>query len=963
MMTSSRPRDVGGSFSSRRGHAPQLSISDPSHHVTEAIGTMYGDSDDESGPDSRRESRQDHLPSPETARKGRPLSFLSSPAGGEQIRSPEGTANVLPEARQKLARSTSEKTMPTLAIPAGDDDVNGLKKSQTLPARAPSKRAGSSDGPASPGPMSPMSPTLSLREVQEAESSQFPLGSIDNPNDIAQELSNLQALRRMSMDVGNNSDPDLLPFSGLSLMAMPTRAPTGEDDAGDLSRLLWVPAKVHPELAPDLFKNFLEDRVKTIKRRSGDSMLSVEGLDRSNSASLRRKKSMLSRQIDSTANSATDDALERLERLRSANGRSGPELSLNELVKDPTRAVQKLAQETQEAAAQGDMPILPVAPGMGLRRSTRTTYRKGGSLRAGDRAPFAKRVAARDAEKDGDKDVDDPAVPPIPGHGLTRVQSEPVSGGETNFSRPTRSVRRQQPFQRDVLSPTSSSATDPEAASSPSAQSHADENPISPGTSLSTQPSAWERPRTSDSSRSAAPSVPQIVETPPPMAEEDDSVSSDQKSSTAPPQRSSSQKSMENQPADQQPPPRSQKRPPSAKSHEPTPTGIPPAVDVSKTQGLENLAQNLTSPPGSGGANRTDSLTFIPTLSPADDKEKRKSKEKDEGESTKSTAWKWFRGEDREKKKKEKEEQAKKARSRTSAEKGHDNARLDVLQNSIDNALQRGRESLLLDRDSAENKLHDERKKESGRKSGEGKKEKDGFFGSIFGSKKTKGDKDGGGDSKSSLGGGGGRGKQRALSPEPPPRQLVPDVDYHYTRFPIVEERAIYRMAHIKLANPRRSLLSQVLLSNFMYSYLAKVQAMHPQLNVPVSPQQKRQEEERKRREQEQQQQQQQQQQQYLLEQQQLQEAEQDGGQNSFDQYNFDYHRSSNQYGDPQQQNDSSLDYIDDSQIYEYEQQQRDGAGQHGRGDQNDGQGGRKGRQYYEYEQQEDGRRRDDDMW
>ena len=35
-------------------------------------------------------------------------------------------------------------------------------------------------------------------------------------------------------------------------------------------------------------------------------------------------------------------------------------------------------------------------------------------------------------------------------------------------------------------------------------------------------------------------------------------------------------------------------------------------------------------------------------------------------------------------------------------------------------------------------------------------------------------------------------------------------------------------MAHIKLANPRRALHSQVLLSNFMYSYLAKVQMMHP---------------------------------------------------------------------------------------------------------------------------------------
>ncbi|CCH45312.1 hypothetical protein BN7_4894 [Wickerhamomyces ciferrii] len=39
-------------------------------------------------------------------------------------------------------------------------------------------------------------------------------------------------------------------------------------------------------------------------------------------------------------------------------------------------------------------------------------------------------------------------------------------------------------------------------------------------------------------------------------------------------------------------------------------------------------------------------------------------------------------------------------------------------------------------------------------------------------------------------------------------------------RFPIHVERALYRLSHLKLANPRRPLRQQVLLSNFMYSYL-----------------------------------------------------------------------------------------------------------------------------------------------
>ena len=165
--------------------------------------------------------------------------------------------------------------------------------------------------------------------------------------------------------------------------------------------------------------------------------------------------------------------------------------------------------------------------------------------------------------------------------------------------------------------------------------------------------------------------------------------------------------------------------------------------------------------------------------------------------------------------------------------------------------------------------MQEERKRESNRKSSESKKEKEGFFGGLFGGSKRKAEKEASHKKK----------EPRPPTPEPPPRLLRPDIDYHWTRFPIIEERAIYRMAHIKLANPRRSLLSQVLLSNFMYSYLAKVQAMHPQLQIPISPQQKRQEEERKRREAEQAQ--------LQLEQQMAQQAAQDGS------FNFEYHRVS----------------------------------------------------------------------
>lgn len=64
-----------------------------------------------------------------------------------------------------------------------------------------------------------------------------------------------------------------------------------------------------------------------------------------------------------------------------------------------------------------------------------------------------------------------------------------------------------------------------------------------------------------------------------------------------------------------------------------------------------------------------------------------------------------------------------------------------------------------------------------------------------------------------------------------------PALNYYYTRFPIHVERAIYRLSHIKLANPRRPLLQQVLLSNFMYGYLNLInKAAQPQ--PPQEPQQ-----------------------------------------------------------------------------------------------------------------------------
>lgn len=207
-------------------------------------------------------------------------------------------------------------------------------------------------------------------------------------------------------------------------------------------------------------------------------------------------------------------------------------------------------------------------------------------------------------------------------------------------------------------------------------------------------------------------------------------------------------------------------------------------------------------------------------------------KKSDKKDGSRKPSWGWLLGnEEKEKEKRLKEERAQDEKAAQKAKalklsKAPDKTRLDLLQTSIEGgASPRGRESLVIDRDSI--RLDDERKKDGGKK-GEKKDKESGILSAIFGGgKRSKASEDSSREKK--------RASNRGLSPEPPPRILKADIDYNWTRFSILEERAIYRMAHIKLANPRRALYSQVLLSNFMYSYLAKVQMMHPQIQIPAA--------------------------------------------------------------------------------------------------------------------------------
>jgi hypothetical protein len=314
-----------------------------------------------------------------------------------------------------------------------------------------------------------------------------------------------------------------------------------------------------------------------------------------------------------------------------------------------------------------------------------------------------------------------------------------------------------------------------------------------------------------------------IVEIPPP----------DERRSSAPVTPLSQQNHRPERKSSHEPPP--PLPPQTLLSSEPTGSRISksPALTRPSRESSQTINEIISHPPLlPGNSTRTDNLSFIPTLTEdrkTEDKrsEGKKSKDRKDAEGPRKSSWHWLRGTEEKEKEKKKEEDTRRNKPRTAkvGDKGHDNTRLDLLQTSIDGG-QRGRESIAIDRDSKlDPKLEEERRKESAKKSAgvESKKEKETGLLSFFGVKKKSSHE---GHKKHSS---------RNLSPDPRSRVLKPDIDYNWTRFSILEERAIYRMAHIKLANPRRALYQQVLLSNFMYSYLAKVQQMHPLITLPSS--------------------------------------------------------------------------------------------------------------------------------
>jgi hypothetical protein len=118
-------------------------------------------------------------------------------------------------------------------------------------------------------------------------------------------------------------------------------APSGDDPAN----LFWVPARLHPEIAPSEFRQFLKEHARVSTDGTG-------GLSRANSGAstfsqgLGRKKSMLRKEYDPSTASDSDDEVLPIRRSRGSY-QATPQLSLSDL---------QMLDELADEASRSDDP-------------------------------------------------------------------------------------------------------------------------------------------------------------------------------------------------------------------------------------------------------------------------------------------------------------------------------------------------------------------------------------------------------------------------------------------------------------------------------------------------------------------------------------------------------------------------------------------------------------------------------
>src|SRR6202044_2335929 len=100
--------------------------------------------------------------------------------------------------------------------------------------------------------------------------------------------------------------------------------------ADDPFHLFWVPANLHPEIAPAEFRAFLKEHAKG-PLANGSPGIPGRSNSLASASSLGRKKSMLSRQYKPSENEGVeDDKVVPLRRNRSVFSNQGPQLTMSD---------------------------------------------------------------------------------------------------------------------------------------------------------------------------------------------------------------------------------------------------------------------------------------------------------------------------------------------------------------------------------------------------------------------------------------------------------------------------------------------------------------------------------------------------------------------------------------------------------------------------------------------------------
>ncbi|KAJ7043539.1 hypothetical protein C8F04DRAFT_1028426 [Mycena alexandri] len=593
--------------------------------------------------------------------------------------------------------------------------------------------------------------------------------------DIRREVEALRDLKRRSgtgqgvlvldPDLPNQGPPSPTspyrsPEAGSSARPPPDPAPSTQAGADDPFHLFWVPASLHPEIAPAEFRAFLKEHARNPPSDDDPSTLQRASSSASTlSSGLGRKKSMLSRPYQPSENDSGDETVVPLRRNRSSiyssNQNQGPQLTISDLQKleelaeeasgsdDPAKLrnilrrslslnVSPLALDDSDFGDEADQPIVVAPPGQFLRRTARTRIRKPGLPGDGDGHRFGERRR-----------------------------------GPSNRSATSPMLQR---TSSDVSSSDHGDSVESMMSITPRARTFSDDGgPLERPDSFSEEALIYDAYARDEDEDIPPPLPPVVVTSSPP--------SNIIEFADVPPQPESpplQEPPLEPEFAllDALPPVIHQPQPtrllsPSTSDPYPSPQGLPSRTpspsefDASPTPSPDAHSPNATptnSPPAS---------SFLST-SPSPRKEKDK----------KGLFGKW--GGDKEKEKSSKA--SKKERERLEKE---------------------------------------QRDKDSG------------FFGSLFGSKK----KHETAPETASLHGGReaaqallGQSQRAPKSPGPPsPMGGMPGMMggaggiNNYSRYPIHVERAIYRLSHIKLANPRRPLYEQVLISNLMFWYLGVI--------------------------------------------------------------------------------------------------------------------------------------------